>query len=202
MSIATEISRLQTAKADIKTAIEDKGVTVPSNALLDTYDTYISQISSASSSWKLLATKEFSVSTTSTSASSVGYIDCGSEASTKDKIIYIRVRDKAGKRAGYFIGSDNFIINTNKANGSTSAQTTILRAIHRYSTSSQYGLYTTSSSTGYGVYAYSVVNKSADNGRINIYSRYNSTNSLTINGTYLVEVYTLDYPDGKSVFNI
>ena len=45
MSIATEISRLQTAKADIKTAIEAKGVTVPSNATLDTYDTYVSQIS-------------------------------------------------------------------------------------------------------------------------------------------------------------
>ncbi len=45
MSIATEISRLQTAKADIKTAIEAKGVTVPSNATLDTYDTYIGQIS-------------------------------------------------------------------------------------------------------------------------------------------------------------
>lgn len=45
MSIATEISRLQTAKADIKTAIEAKGVTVPSNATLDTYDDYVSQIS-------------------------------------------------------------------------------------------------------------------------------------------------------------
>ena len=45
MSIATEISRLQTAKADIKTAIEAKGVIVPSNATLDTYDTYVSQIS-------------------------------------------------------------------------------------------------------------------------------------------------------------
>ena len=44
MSIATEIARLQTAKADIKTAIESKGVTVPSNASIDTYDTYVSQI--------------------------------------------------------------------------------------------------------------------------------------------------------------
>ncbi len=44
MSIATEISRLQTAKADIKTAIEAKGVTIPSNASIDTYDTYVSQI--------------------------------------------------------------------------------------------------------------------------------------------------------------
>ena len=45
MSIASEISRLQTAKADIKTAIEAKGVTVPSSATIDTYDDYVSQIS-------------------------------------------------------------------------------------------------------------------------------------------------------------
>ena len=45
MSIAAEISRIQSAKADIKSAIEAKGVTVPSSATIDTYDDYISQIS-------------------------------------------------------------------------------------------------------------------------------------------------------------
>lgn len=45
MSVATEISRLQTAKSDIKTAIEAKGVEVPSSAKIDVYDDYISQIS-------------------------------------------------------------------------------------------------------------------------------------------------------------
>jgi hypothetical protein len=45
MSIAIEIQRLNTAKADIKAAIEAKGVTVPSNATIDTYDDYVSQIS-------------------------------------------------------------------------------------------------------------------------------------------------------------
>lgn len=49
MSIASEITRLQTAKTDIKTAIEAKGVTVPSSAKLDTYDDYIAQISGGGS---------------------------------------------------------------------------------------------------------------------------------------------------------
>jgi hypothetical protein len=44
MSIATEISRLQSAKAAIKTAIEGKGVTVPSATLLDGYAALISSI--------------------------------------------------------------------------------------------------------------------------------------------------------------
>jgi len=44
MSIATEISRLQSAKASIKSAIEGKGVTVPSATLLDGYAALISSI--------------------------------------------------------------------------------------------------------------------------------------------------------------
>ena len=45
MSIASEISRLQGAKAGIKDAIEAQGVTVLSSAKLDDYPAYISQIS-------------------------------------------------------------------------------------------------------------------------------------------------------------
>ena len=44
-TIAENLSRIQSAKADIKSAIEAKGVTVPSSATIDTYDDYVSQIS-------------------------------------------------------------------------------------------------------------------------------------------------------------
>ena len=50
MSIASEISRLQSAKADLKSAIEAKGVTVSSSATLDDYDTYVAAISGGGSS--------------------------------------------------------------------------------------------------------------------------------------------------------
>ena len=49
MSIASEITRLQGAKSSIKSAIEAKGVTVPSNALIDSFATYIAQISGGGS---------------------------------------------------------------------------------------------------------------------------------------------------------
>lgn len=49
MSIASEITRLQGAKASIKSAIENKGVNVPSNALIDDFATYIAQISGGGS---------------------------------------------------------------------------------------------------------------------------------------------------------
>lgn len=44
MSIASELTRLQQAKADIKAAIVAKGVEVPDSALISVYDDYIAQI--------------------------------------------------------------------------------------------------------------------------------------------------------------
>lgn len=44
MAIADEIKRIQDAKASIKSSIENKGVSVPSSAKLDTYASYISSI--------------------------------------------------------------------------------------------------------------------------------------------------------------
>lgn len=46
MSIASEIQRLQQAKADLKTAIEAKGVTVPSATTLDGYAALVDSIGS------------------------------------------------------------------------------------------------------------------------------------------------------------
>lgn len=47
-TIAENLERIQQAKASIKSAIEAKGVTVPSSATIDTYDDYVSQISGLS----------------------------------------------------------------------------------------------------------------------------------------------------------
>lgn len=47
---AQKLNKLLTTKADIKAAIEDKGVTVPSNATFASYATYISNISGGGSS--------------------------------------------------------------------------------------------------------------------------------------------------------
>lgn len=66
MSIASEISRLQTDKADLKTAIEGKGVTVPSNTKLDGYADLVDSIENGSGSVDIssLLTKENLVSIT------------------------------------------------------------------------------------------------------------------------------------------
>lgn len=141
--------------------------------------------------YTLLGSKEYAINTTSTSQTSQTNITVAA-AWTKAKIIYVRVRDKAGKKAGYFYGSDCWFLNYQLANGGTSSLTAAARLITRYSTSSQF----TSYSGSYGVYGYDI----NSSGRVRIYSRYNSTYSLTINGTYVIQVYALDWPDGKTIF--
>lgn len=153
--------------------------------------------SGGGSSWtKVGTTWELAVANyTSTSAVSAGSKTYNSTISTKDKIIWVRIRDKAGKRAGYFAGSDTFFINTNRGNGSTSTYATAGRFIHRYTTSNAWATYIGNS----GVYGYSI----SSAGNLVIRKAYSSTNSLTIDGTYLVDVFILDYPTGyPAVFDM
>ena len=153
--------------------------------------------SGGGSSWtKVGETWELAIEDyTSTTAVFAGTKTYGSSIVTKDKIIYVRIRDKAGKRAGYFAGCDTFFINTNKANGSTSTYTTAGRFIHRYTSGNAWGTAVGS----YGVYGYSISNA----GVLTLRKCYNANYSLKIEGTYLIDVFTLDYPSGyPSIFDI
>lgn len=147
------------------------------------------------SEWTHIGSSEFTVSTTSTQAASVGTISCGSTAADKEAIIYVRVRDKAGKRAGHHAGTDAFFMNYNKANGSTSAFSVPAVMCYRYTTSSAWA----GTAGQYGVYGYSISNS----GVVTIRRRYNSNYSLTINGTFAVDVFKLAYPTGyPAIFDI
>ena len=48
MSIADDLTRIQGAKADLRTAIQGKGVTVPSSAKIDAYPDYVDAIQQGS----------------------------------------------------------------------------------------------------------------------------------------------------------
>lgn len=139
-----------------------------------------------SSSWtKIGNTSELAVNTTSTTASSAGTVELGSGHFDKTKIIYVRIRDKSGARNGYFYGSDTFFINWRNANSSTTALSVVAQEYYRYNNDAYTG------ATGaYGVYGYSLTS----GGTLTIRRRYNSTNTLTINSTYLIDVYELTPP--------
>lgn len=144
------------------------------------------------SNWTLVKSGTLTVNTTSTSAGSAGTIECGSAAWTSTDILWIRIRGQSGKRSGYFYGSDAIFANYRAKNGSTSADS--VPAVQYYRVESG-GTYTAATGS-YGVYAYSITT----GGTLTIRRRYNSTNTLTINDTFDIEVYKLTLPTGKSLF--
>lgn len=81
--------------------------------------------------------------------------------------------------------------------GETDSVTVGIRLVHRYSDTSTFEVYGSGGGTGFGVFPYDITSA----GRIRIYTRYNSTNSTTIDGTYKVEIYSLDWPDGVSIYD-
>lgn len=147
-------------------------------------------------SWKKLADKDYEVSNISVAETLLDSINCGEEAYTKDKIIYVRVRDKAGKRNEYFYGSDTFIINTNKANDTDTQFYTGLKGVIYYSNNNG-GYKMVANGQGYGIYASSITSE----GYVNISTRYNGTYSRNVNGTYNVSIYALNLPSGKPLFD-
>ena len=149
------------------------------------------------SSWTKLGEAEYEVNTTSTTNTLLGTIQCGDALYTKNKMIYVRVRDKAGARNGYFLGSDTFFLNTNAANNDSGNFISAIRYIIRCNTN-PFSNATSTGGDGYGIYGRTL----KKNGDMDIYVRYQSTFSTTINGTYKVEVYSLDFPDGISPFNL
>jgi len=169
----------------------------------DTYDVtnYASAIvnvpSGGSSAWTKIAETSYQVSTTSTSASTVEELATGhSELWTSEKIVYVRIRDTAGKRNGYFYGSDQFFFNLIPVNGQSGILTTnSMRSCIRYSNNA-FATTNVTGTSGYGVFADQI----SSSGAIRIKKRYNGTNSLTIDGTYKVEVYLLDPPTGAPIF--
>ena len=153
--------------------------------------------SSGSSAWTKIAETSYQVNTTQTSNQTVATLETGhSELWTSDKWVYVRIRDTAGKRSGYFYGSDQFFYNIIPVNGATgTSATTWLRMYNRYS-GTTYTAQAATGNTGYGVFADTLYS----DGSIRIRSRYSSSISLTINGTYKVEVYLLDPPAGAPIF--
>jgi hypothetical protein len=150
-----------------------------------------------SSPWTKIAEQDFTVSTSSTSETYVGNFPnlAASAVWTSAKMIYVRVRDKAGKRNGYFYGSDTFYSNPNPANGSTTPLAAKVCIAYKVPDTGLTATYV----SPVGVYG-SDISVSNDIAALNIKSKYGATTSLTIDGTYHVEVYTLEWPDNVSPF--
>ena len=133
------------------------------------------------SSWELIGTKEFEVSTTSTTATELGSIALDVDSLSGEEVIWVHIRDKAGVKTGYFYGTDNIIL------ASPSSTATYIQRYVQYVASDNKKMVTTGT---YGVHV-SGANKTAKT--VTISSKYYATYG-TIDGTYKCDVYKLTPP--------
>lgn len=187
-----------TELTSVADAIRAKGGTSAALAYPAGFVSAINNIPSGGggSSYTLLATQEFTVSTTSTTAQSVGIVQAGSAAWTSNKIVYVRIRDKAGARNGHYVGTDTYFCNERPANGISFTYYTAAKMVYRRLDNGTFLTAAVITSDAYGLYGYTITSA----GEIDIRVKYSSSYSLTIDGTYVVEVYLLDWPDGISPF--
>lgn len=152
-----------------------------------------------SSSWTKVGETFYTTSTTSTTATTVATWSTGDRSIWDNrKIIYVRIRDTAGRRAGYFYGTDNFYQPYLASAGATSGQWNgAVRNIWRIESNNSIGWRYGYSTVSYGVYSDVIYS----DGRIRIQQRYHSSYSRTIDGTFKVEAYILEYPDGVGPFD-
>lgn len=184
--------------------------TVTENGTVDTTlnNSVVVNVPTGGGGYTLLASEDFDVSTTSTSNTLVGNIQLNASVWSAAKILYVKIRDKAGARADHFLSNDSFLFNHIAAIDPTPALTRNTGTFSNAAMSvGATGTYQTvyNSSNGYfnryGVFPYQL----DSTGKLSIYSRYNATSvtgSGIIDGTYNVSVYTLDYaPDQGNPFN-
>lgn len=144
------------------------------------------------SSYTLLYSTEVEVSTTSTSTINIDTVTV-SRADPNLTILYIQIRDKAGKRNGYFYSTNTYW--TSPVGGS---QSNDYRKCDVLMTNSS-GKVVSVSTSQYGVFA-GTPTYSSDVMTLPIRARYHSSYSGTIDGTYVVEVYNLEWPGNISPF--
>jgi len=185
----------------------DEGKVVSSGALVaqssatydtnNTYDTTLINsvtvnVSGGGSGFELIASDEFEVSTTSTAAISVGTVTIPSGKITDKKIVYVIIRDKAAPRANHFYGSDSICYSyMSLSSGLNTSPAVRLRIV--CNATGSISIIGESSTTKNGVYVDTI-----DPTSVVIKAKYNSSNSLTIDGTFEVNVYTADFPNNSA----
>ena len=144
----------------------------------------------------LISSQTVELSCTSTSWTKLETLDVGTDVFF-DGVVYVKIRDTGGRRSGYFYGSDSIIFNIRYINNaSTVTSAAISNCVGWYASNSN--LVTSKDNmtiTEQAYYGLRAVRANAD-GKLEIFGRYSSSYSKTIDGTYKVDVYLLPYPGG------
>ena len=192
MSIATQISALQSDKTAIAAAITAKGGTVGAGDGFDDFAVDIATIPSGGTSFgdKLAEVNLGTLSCSATSATDLSKTATVSGIYGYDVIVVVIRR--SAKQGGYHWQTITEInLTENSSEGTTSSQQIVTsKQNKRYTTGG--ATLTYSGTTAYGIYVNSV-SRSTSTLTLTLYGRYNSSYTLTINGTYTLYAYGLKY---------
>ena len=150
----------------------------------------------SSGGYTLIHSEEIEDSYSGTSSAELKTISL-SEDWAAGKLVYVKIRDKAGPRQGYFYGSDSWFPCFSSITGSGSVGTKSAGVVG-YSLGS--GTNNLSINGGNNAFYGLFVGKYKRD-EIVIYHQYSSSYSKTIGGTYTIEVYLLDYAPSGNPFS-
>lgn len=169
-------------------------LTLNGNVLVNSGNALTISGGGGNSSYQLIAQGEFSANVTSTGTVTLtDTIQANQSIYTSEQIVYVKIRDKAGVRNGYYYGEDCYITNPYEYREMTT--NTDARVGMTYYANSAGNLISYGSIL-YGINVYDI----SPTGLIRFQGRYNDTYTKTIDGTYTVEVYLLKWPNDQSPF--
>lgn len=150
-------------------------------------------------SYELIASQEFYIDAGgSTTKTDVGAIECdAAKLWTSGKIIYVRTRDKAGRAmTDCYYGTDAFYVNPYPYAGTVQNYTSFA-SIHFRNLSTGRLTWSGMGTSFYGV----SVDRLQPDGVAHVARRFNGSTTGAMKGTYIVQIYALDWSDGISPFD-
>lgn len=140
-------------------------------------------------SYELLYSGEIAYSTDSTSViDAFTIIIPEPNKIIEGKMLYIKIRDKAGPRGDYYLGTDSFVPNPLEFESSTISSTNMY-----YHYTIKVPPLISENSSSYGIFPKTL---NRQTGELAFSARYSRMTTGTINGTYLIEVYLINWPFG------
>ena len=185
----------------IKITTNEPTISITSNGTYDVYEYSKAEVNVPSGGGggpTLLSSQTVELSCANTSWTLLETLNVGTNVFF-DGIVYVKIRDTAGRRAGYFYGSDSYIYNMHYiSNFTTLTVAAVSNNIGWYCGTSATNLVASrdiTTVTEQGYYGLRAIQANTD-GELTIWGRYSSSYSKTIDGTYKVDVYLLPYPGG------
>lgn len=146
--------------------------------------------------YKLIASETITITNATTSAHAVITVTGTPALYTNEKIIYVRIRDKAGPKRNCYWGSDNFFINYNTTNNTWSG-TNYTSYVYLYAENSLNIILGCQGKNTNGIYA---TNIDID-GNIKLTYRDASSYTSLNNTIFQIDIFSLNFEDGQAPIN-